>query len=389
MGCCLHRSRDGAHIDGRAWLRIPTMGELWVLRFLTGRWQGDRANFATLIEAQARKDRYHPVRKYLKSLYWDRTPRLKHWLYQHCNTEKTALNCWFGAAILMGAVHRVMDPGAKFDLMLVLEGKQGVGKSSIASILGGEWFGDGVRLGDDPKVMIEQTAGKWIIEVPELSGMSNKEVECIKAQISRTHDRARLAYARLSSDVPRQFVLIGTTNDDKYLKDKSGNRRFMPVRVGKIDLDALKFERDQLWAEAYWRYCQGMPANPVPEMLWEEAGEAQAARVLDDPVEDYLIEWFQDQSGIVEKDEIRTVLAEKRFKPSHALDNTVHKLMAKLQWLPSRQKGLQKVCRWQARCLADLGRIQTSFRAVRPSGRGHHQATLTRNVERDPERWRP
>jgi predicted P-loop ATPase len=263
---------------------------------------------------------------------------LKHWLYRHCNAEKNPLNCWFGATTLMGAVHRVMSPGAKFDLMLVLEGAQGVGKSSVATILGGDWFGDGVRLGDDPKVMIEQTAGKWIIEVPELSGMSNKEVEGIKAQISRTHDRARLAYARLSSDVPRQFVLIGTTNDDKYLKDRSGNRRFMPVRVGKIDLEALKCERDQLWAEAYWRYCQGMPANPVPELLWEEAGEAQAARLLDDPVEELLSEWFEEQSGVVEKGEVRKALDENGFRLSQALDNSTHKVMAKLGWLPSRQR---------------------------------------------------
>jgi predicted P-loop ATPase len=298
----------------------------------------DKGPFADLIRAIAQQNPRHPVREYLEGLTWDKTPRMKHWLYRHCGSEKTALNCWFAGATLMGAVHRVMNPGCKFDLMLVLEGRQGAGKSTIAAILGGDWFTDSVKLGDDSKVMIEQTAGKWIVEVAELSGMSNKEVEHIKSQISRQSDRARLAYAHEPSEVPRQFILIGTTNDDRYLKDKTGNRRFMPVKVGTIDLEALRAERDQLWAEAYWRYQRGLPANCIPEDMWSEAAEAQAARLLEDPVQELLEEWFSEQTGVVEKRCIRQALDSDGFRPSQALDNNITRIMTALEWQSSRRR---------------------------------------------------
>ena len=222
--------------------------------------------------------------------------------------------------------------------MLVLEGKQGTGKSSIASILGGDWFTDSVKLGDDSKIMIEQTSGKWIVEIPELSGMTNREIEHIKAQISRQSDRARLAYGQFTIEAPRQFILIGTTNDDRYLKDRTGNRKFMPVKVGAIDLEALKAERDQLWAEAYWRYQQGTAANCIPELLWGDAAEAQAARLLEDPMQELLEEWFSELTGVVEKVDIWTVLRDKGFNINQTLENNATRGMASLGWQASRKR---------------------------------------------------
>ena len=121
---------------------------------------------------------------------------------------------------------------------LVLEGPQGIGKSTVGKIIvGEEYFSDSLPLGAEAKVVIEETAGIWLTEFPELSSKTKREVEEVKASMSRTHDTARTAYARMSRTVPRQFVMWATTNNDKYLRDKTGNTRFWPVRVGDIDLE--------------------------------------------------------------------------------------------------------------------------------------------------------
>src|SRR5690606_29612710 len=119
---------------------------------------------------------------------------------------------------LIAAVRRVRQPGVKFDEMLVLESaEQGLNKSSLveAMAVNEDWFTDSIPLAADPKLMIEGTSGKWILEVAELSGMRKGEVEHVRAQLSRRHDRARLAYARLPTEVPRQSIMIGTTNSDR------------------------------------------------------------------------------------------------------------------------------------------------------------------------------
>ena len=147
---------------------------------------------------------------------------------------------------------------------MVFEGKQGVGKSEGLKVLAGgdEFFTDFVSLRHTSKELMEQTSGKWIVEVPELDGMTRSEVEHVKAVLSRTHDRARAAYAHLPTEIGRQFIMVATTNmidgEARYLRDLSGNRRFLPVRVGdEIDLKLLKRDREQLFAEAVMRERAG------------------------------------------------------------------------------------------------------------------------------------
>lgn len=156
---------------------------------------------------------------------------------------------------MIAGVRRVRKPGCKFDEALILESEQGKGKSTALKVLAGgdEHFTDALQMNSDSKVVIEQSRGKWIIELPELSGMKKAEVESVKANMARTSDRARGAYGRIAEEIARSFVFAGTTNSDKYLSDPTGNRRFWPVKVGTIDLAALKRDRDQLWAEAATR----------------------------------------------------------------------------------------------------------------------------------------
>jgi hypothetical protein len=129
---------------------------------------------------------------------------------------------------------------------------QGLDKSSALAVLAGngEWFTDSLPLGADDKKVIETLKGRWIVEAAELQGLRKGDVEHLKAFLSRRIDRGRPAYGRLPIEAPRQCVIIGTTNSERYLRDSTGNRRFWPVRVARFDLDALRRDHDQIWAEA-------------------------------------------------------------------------------------------------------------------------------------------
>ncbi|MFN3462683.1 MAG: VapE domain-containing protein [Terricaulis sp.] len=228
---------------------------------------------------------FDPVQDYLGRLIWDGRPRLETWLSRYVGAEDTPLHQAFGATALIAAVRRARQPGCKFDNVLVLEGlNQGEGKSSLLRILAGQeaLFTDQEVLHLNVREQQEAIAGKWIVELSELAGISRGEVERIKAFVSRTHDRARPAYGRITVDQPRRCVFIGTTNQSQYLRDATGNRRFWPVRVGAIDLAAMREDRDQLWAEAAVREAEGC-SLALPQALWTTAAEAQSARMEDDP----------------------------------------------------------------------------------------------------------
>ncbi|OHV12136.1 virulence-associated E family protein [Kushneria phosphatilytica] len=230
-------------------------------------------------------NRRHPVRRYIRSLEWDGTPRIDTWLRDHMGVEHDEYTRQIGSKWLVAAVARIMRPGIKFDCAMILEGDQGVGKSTALNVLAGdEWFSDSIS-SFSGKEVIEQINGVWIVEMGELSAMRRTEVEEVKEFMSRREDRARLAYAKRASTFPRQCVFAGTTNSREYLKDETGNRRFWPVEVVEIDIAGLRRERDQLWAEARWRYRQGEYLDLEGEAL-EKSKEIQEERVDLDPIQD-------------------------------------------------------------------------------------------------------
>ncbi len=240
--------------------------------------------FWTVIEDIARRNGSHPVRDYLDSLQWDGTPRVDCWLHTYGGAEDTPFVRAVGALFLVAAVRRIREPGCKFDEMLVLESPQGQLKSSALRVLAvrEDWFSDDLPLSADAKIIIERLHGCWIVEAADLNGMRKSEVEHLKSFLSRRIDRSRMAYGRITKVVPRQCIFVGTTNSDRYLRDNTGNRRFWPVRVGKFDLNALKFDRDQLWAEAAQREAAGESIRLDPA-LYVAAGEAQEERRVEDP----------------------------------------------------------------------------------------------------------
>jgi len=168
--------------------------------------------------------------------------------------------------------------------MMVWESAQGLNKSQALRLLAvrDDWFSDDLPLNCEGKEVIERTRGRWIVEAAELHGLRKGDVEHLKSFQSRQIDRARMAYGRMVTEVPRQFVVVGTTNADRYLKDTTGNRRFWPIKVKLFDLDTLRQDRDQLWAEAAAAEAKGASIRLAKD-LYPAAAAEQAERVQDDP----------------------------------------------------------------------------------------------------------
>jgi hypothetical protein len=176
---------------------------------------------------------FDPVKDYLDGLEWDGVERLDTWLVDHLGVPDTALNRAIGRKMLIAGVRRVRQPGCKFDYIVVLEGEQGSGRSTALKILAGgeEYFSDAEVIALWPKDRQEQVQGVWIYELAELAGYGKVDVNKFKNFVSQTVDRARPAYGRNRIDRPRRCIFVATTNDDNYLRDHTGNRRYWPVKL--------------------------------------------------------------------------------------------------------------------------------------------------------------
>lgn len=271
-------------------------------------WAGTEA-ICRELTALAHENQYHPIKDYLTELSWDGVQRLDRWLIDYCQAEDSELHREFGARTLIGAVKRIMQPGSKFDTILILEGLQGVGKSRIVFALSPnpEWVNEGLSLRSDDKTKAETLLRAWIVELAELDGMTKTTIQALKSFLSKTADTFRPAYARKAQQFKRHCVIIGTTNDETYLTDYSGNRRFWPVTVGKVDVEAFVANRDQLWAEAMQRHRNGEMAT-LPQHLWFEAAVIQGERMIGDPFEDILRRNFEGKDGRVRRETIYRIL---------------------------------------------------------------------------------
>ncbi len=255
------------------------------------------AFFEKVVTDAAYDNAFHPVRDYLARLTWDQTPRINTWLAKYGGAEDTTDNAEdqtylesVSSIVLIAAVRRILHPGCKYDEMLVLESQQGFNKSGALRALCplDEWFSDDLPLNVDAKEIIERTLGKWIIEASDLVGGRKADRDHLKSMLSRQIDGpARMAYAHIPVERSRQFIIIGTTNNNEYLADATGARRFWPVKVGRFDVDGIVRDRDQLWAEAVVREAAGESIR-LDERLWSAAGEHQEQRREVDAWEDII-----------------------------------------------------------------------------------------------------
>jgi len=262
------------------------------------------------IDKVARLHAFHPIRDYLNSLTWDGKHRAATLFVDYVGAEGNDYHREAALMWLLGAVVRVFEPGHKFDFVPILEGAQGVRKSTFFRVLGRHWFAELEGDFHDAKGMVERMQGAWIIELPELQGFSRAEVQTIKGFISRQSDIVRLAYARHPQEFDRQCVMGGSTNDREYLRDATGARRFWPVecRVASIDTSRLSAEIDQIWAEAtamYRKMRAEQPYGTLPlfmksQVAVDYAREIQESRRqigADDALAAQIEEWLDSPIG--------------------------------------------------------------------------------------------
>lgn len=221
-------------------------------------------NYQIAVTKVADDRSYHPIREFLDALpEWDGIDRVDTLLIDYLAADDNVYVRAVTRKALCGAVRRVLEPGCKFDTMLVLNGPQGVGKSTLISRLGGEWFSDSLSLSDTKdKTAAEKLQGYWILEIGELAGLRKAEVETLRSFLSRQNDIYRAAFGKRATPHPRQCIFVGTTNAESgYLRDITGNRRFWPVRTpggGRLhswELD--QYEVQQIWAEVLERVKAG------------------------------------------------------------------------------------------------------------------------------------
>lgn len=278
-----------------------TLATAWLQRQrLRMRGQGVVASCAI---AAAQGNSVHPVRAFLRGLKWDGVKRLDGWLCAYLGADGPDQYLFeVGRRFLISAVARAMQPGCQVDHVLVLEGPQGIGKTTVARTMAvrPDWFAGGLPDVHNKDAAL-QLVGRWIVEISELRAVRTSQVESVKAFLSTNIDTFRAPYARRTGQVPRQCVFIGTTNESEYLRDRTGNRRFWPVRCTEIDTAGLARDREHLWAEALAAFDAGEQWH-LSRAVVDLAEREQADRVAVSELERQVAEYLEQQP----KDEITT-----------------------------------------------------------------------------------
>jgi predicted P-loop ATPase len=250
---------------------------------------------AEAAQTVAKENPFHPVQQSLESLIWDGSKRVDLWLSTYLGVPDSAYTRAVGAAWLISAVARIYRPGCQADYVLLLEGAQGVLKSSaLRALTGDEWFSDTVSSELGSKDSRVELHGSWIVELGECDRIKRGELERVKSFITARFDKFRPPYGRRSATFPRSCIFAATTNDESPFTDPTGNRRFWPVRCARIDIEALKRDRSMLWAEALVRFRAGEPWWLVTQELNDAATEAQDQRYQPGVWDEQILNWCDD-----------------------------------------------------------------------------------------------
>lgn len=289
------------------------------------------------VECVADVNAYHPVRDWLSTLTWDGVPRIDAWLCAYYGAEPTPWCKTIGPRFLIAAVARAYKPGCKVDTVLIFEGGQGVGKSTgLRELFSDDWFSDTpIEIGN--KDAFQNLAGKWFIELGELSSFSRRDANSLKVFFSSNADTYRPSYGRRTVTMPRQCVFGGSTNDSTYLPDDTGNRRFWPFATGgAVDVAGITRDRAQLWAEAVVRYRAG-------ERWWldrdedlEFSEERESRLVVEpwlDPIRAFLID--RDEASPAE---LLNTLGIPKAQWTVTQYRTIGRIVRVLGWVKGRKR---------------------------------------------------
>lgn len=311
------------------------------------------ATAATAVDVVAAENRWHPVREYLNGLKWDGKRRIDSWLNEYANAERCAYTEAVGSRWLISAVARIFSPGSQTDSVLVLEGRQGAGKSSAFRALAGagEWFTDEVpELGRNSSEVAMHIQGIWIVEFSELDALSRAQVTRVRSFVTRRVDRFRRPYDRRALNAPRQCVFAGSINDRTYLRDEHGARRFWPIAVDNVDVEGIARDRDQIWAEAAAAYWAGRiwHISESETSLIEAAKAEQADRFEQDPWHELILSWCGNKESVSIGEILRECLEIDLKDWNQSLKRRVSSCLTAAGWTSFQHRiGQAREWRWQ------------------------------------------
>lgn len=306
-------------------------------RYLLGRISPDWLR--GVVETLASEKSFHPVRDWLDALTWDGESRIDGLFPIYFGSKSTRYTQKAGKNFLIASVARIYQPGCQHDHAVVLQGEQGIKKtSSLWTLFGRDYYSTAYH-DLSSKDFKEGLIGFWVIEISELAAFRKSEVEIIKSEITKPYDDVRLAFRRDKGRYRRQCVFVGTTNEEHFLTDATGNRRFWPIRCKNINQEALEADRDQLWAEAVHRYKQGEDWWNMP---LEEALAEQEERFRTDTWEDRIGVWLEGKMEPTTSEILGECLGIEIGKQSHADQTRVGSIMKRLGF-SSRQKWRETV----------------------------------------------
>lgn len=284
------------------------------------------------IAAVAARHKAHPIRDWLEGLEWDRIERLPTFFSDFCGAKQTPYTDAVGRSLFVSAVARIMRPGCQVDTMVTLEGEQGIGKSRLVRALFGEdWR---CEITEAPGVLdfYQCMRGKWVGEFSELSAMGRADQNRVKQALTSTYDTYRNSYGHVAQTHPRQFIFIGNTNKEEYLFDETGARRYLPIECREIDSEAVGAIRDQLFAEAMFRFGAGEKWHDIPG-----AAEEQEKRYQVDSWQDHVGKYLENRGRVTMTEIMEEALFLKIEKQDRGAQTRVGAILRRMGWRVVRE----------------------------------------------------
>lgn len=297
-----------------------------------------RQDFADALKNVSMRNKFHPVRELLDSLTWDGKEHIRSLLPEYLGAEDSDYTYQVMRLWMLGAVSRVYKPGSKFDYTIILQGPQGIGKSTFLKqmAMDDSWFNDSLDSLDSDKA-VQSLTGSWIIELAELKSLARTAggVESVKRFLTATQDKYRIPYERRADTFYRQCVFAGTTNKDDFLQDETGNRRFLIVQTGVKKpskslfvpeiMDAIKLA----WAEAVHIWKNEKPQLILPEAYMQEAKELQEANMADDGKRGIIQEYLEGKTQVCAR-EIWFEALKETIPPKNWQASEINNIVAKI-----------------------------------------------------------